>query len=71
LASITREGMDPCLTVEGATTKEAIETYIERVLVPTLRDGQVMVMNNLSSHKGERVKQLIEAKGCELIYPLG
>jgi hypothetical protein len=63
--------MGPCLTVEGATTKEAIETYIERVLVPTLRDGQVMVMNNLSSHKGERVKQLIEAKGCELIYPLG
>jgi transposase len=63
--------MGPCLTVEGATTKEAFETYIERVLVPTLRDGQGMVMNNLSSHKGERVKQLIEAKGCELIYPLG
>jgi transposase len=50
--------MDPCLTVEGATTKEVFETYIEQVLAPTLQDGQV-VIDNLSSHKGERVKELI------------
>jgi transposase len=69
LASITREGgMGPCLTVEGATTKEVFESYIEQVLAPTLRDGQVVVMDNLSSHKGERVKELIEERGCELIY---
>lgn len=60
--------MGPCLTVEGATTKEVFESYIERVLAPTLRDGQVVVMDKLSSHKGERVKQLIEERGCELIY---
>jgi transposase len=58
----------PCLTVEGATTKEVFESYIEQVLAPTLRDGQVVVMDNLSSHKGERVKELIEERGCELIY---
>jgi transposase len=70
LASITREGgMGPCLTVEGATTKEVFESYIEQVLAPTLRDGQVVVMDNLElSHKGERVKELIEERGCELIY---
>jgi transposase len=69
LASITREGgMGSCLTVEGATTKEVFESYIEQVLAPTLRDGQVVVMDNLSSHKGERVKELIEERGCELIY---
>ena len=69
LASITKEeGMGPCLTVEGATTKEVFETYnIEQGLAPTLRDGQVVVMDNLSSHKGERVKELlIEGRGCEL-----
>jgi transposase len=69
LASITKEeGMGPCLTVEGATTKEVFETYIEQVLAPTLGDGQVVVMDTLSSHKGERVKKLIEERGCELIY---
>jgi transposase len=56
------------LTVEGATTKEVFESYIEEVLAPTLREGQVVVMDNLSSHKGERVKELIEGRGCQLIY---
>jgi DDE superfamily endonuclease len=37
LASITREGMGPCLTVEGATTREVFEAYLEHVLVPSLR----------------------------------
>src|SRR3712207_9282388 len=37
-------------------------------LCPTLEEGQVVVMDNLSSHKGERVRELIEGKGCELIY---
>jgi transposase len=69
LASITKEGrMGPCLTVEGGTTKEVFEAYIEQVLAPTLRAGQVVVMDNLSSHKGERIKELIEGRGCELIY---
>jgi transposase len=36
--------------------------------LPTLKRGQVIVMDNLSAHKGERVRELIEAKGCELIY---
>ena len=54
LASITREGgMGPCLTLEGATTKEVFESYIEQVLVPTLRAGQVVVIDNLSSHTRE------------------
>ena len=69
LVSITKEGgMGPCLTVEGATTKEVFESYIEEVLAPMFHDGQV-VMDNLSSHKGGRVKELIEGRGCELIYP--
>jgi transposase len=68
LASITRRGLGPCLAVEGATTREVFETYLERVLAPTLGTGQVMVMDNLSAHKGGRVKEIIEGRGCELLY---
>jgi transposase len=68
LASMSMEGMGPSLAVEGATTAAVFETYVERVLAPTLRRGQVVVMDNLSAHKGERVRELIEGRGCELLY---
>jgi transposase len=55
------------LAVEGATNSDVFETYVERVLAPTLRKGQV-VMDNLSAHKGERVREPIEKRGCELMY---
>ena len=68
LASMSVRGMGPCLAVEGPTTKAVFETYLERVLAPSLRPGQVVVMDNLSSHKGPRVRELLEARGCELLY---
>ena len=60
------EGMGPSLTVEGATTSVVFEAYVEQVLAPTLPRGQVVVMDNLSAHKGERIRELIEGRGCEL-----
>jgi len=68
LASMSLEGMGPCLAVEGSTTREVFEAYLEHVLAPSLKPGQVVVMDNLTAHKGERVKELIEGRGCELIY---
>jgi transposase len=68
LASMSVEGMGPSLAVEGATTSVVFETYVERVLAPTLRKGQVVIMDNLSAHKAERIRELIEERGCELIY---
>ena len=68
LASMSVEGMGPSLAVEDATNREDFETYLEWVLAPTLRRDQVVVMDNLSTHKGGRVKELIEQRGCELIY---
>ena len=68
LSSMTLEGMGPSLTVEGATTSVVFEAYVEQVLAPTLRTGQVVVLDNLSAHKGEGVRELIEGRGCELIY---
>jgi transposase len=68
VASMSAEGMGPSLAVEGATTREVFEAYLEHLLVPALRPGQVVVMDNLSSHKGSHVRQLIEARGCKLLY---
>jgi transposase len=68
LASMTHEGIGPCLVVEGATTREVFETYIEQMPRPALRPGQIVVTDNLSSHKSERVRELIDERGCELLY---
>lgn len=68
VSSMSLEGMGPSLAVEGSTTKVVFEAYVERVLAPTLKPGQIVVMDNLSSHKGSRIRELIEGRGCELLY---
>jgi transposase len=68
LASMSVEGMGPTLAVEGTTNREVFEAYVECVLAPTLRPGQVVVMDNLSAHKGHKVRELIEKRRCELLY---
>jgi transposase len=68
LSSMSAEGMGPCLAVEGSTNATVFETYVEKILTPTLEPGQIVVMDNLSAHKGQRVKELIERRGCELLY---
>jgi len=68
LASMTSDGMGPCVAVVGSTTRAVFEAYVEQVLSPTLRPGRVVVMDNLTAHKGDRVRELIEARGCELLF---
>jgi transposase len=68
LSSMSIEGMGPSLAVEGATTRGVFEAYLEEVLAPTLLPGQVVVMDNLSAHKGGRVREIVEERGCELLY---
>jgi transposase len=68
LASMSAEGMGPSLAIEGSTTREVFEVYLEYFLAPALRPGQVVVMDNLSAHKGGRVRELVEARGCEILY---
>jgi transposase len=68
LSSMSTEGMGASLAVESSTTREVFEAYVEHVLAPSLRPGQVVVMDNLSSHKGGRVSELIEERGSELLY---
>jgi transposase len=68
LASMTLGGMGETMAVEGSTNREVFEAYVERVLAPTLEAGQLVIMDNLSAHKPARVRELIEGRGCELIY---
>jgi transposase len=69
LTSLDARGMGPSMAVEGATTSRVFETYLERLLAPALRrPGQVVVMDNLGAHRPKRVRELIEERGCELVY---
>jgi transposase len=68
IASMSLEGMGPCLAVEGATTATVFEAYVEKVLAPSLRRGQIVVLDNLSAHKSERARKLIEGRGCQLLF---
>ena len=68
LSSMSLVGMGPSMVVEGSTNEAVFETYLEHFVAPTIKGGQVVIMDNLSAHKGEKVRQLIEEKGCQLLY---
>ncbi len=57
-----------CLVLDGAMDGPAFETYVERCLAPTLRPGDVVVVDNLSSHKSAEAARLIAAAGAELRF---
>lgn len=62
------EGFIAPLVLDGPINRDAFEAYVEQVLTPELRPGDIVIMDNLSSHKGPRVRELIEAAGAELHY---
>ena len=70
LCSLHAEGIGPSMAVEGATTKEVFEAYVEHFLAPALKPGEVVVLDNLGAHRPKRIRELIEARGCELVYLL-
>ncbi len=67
LASITLEGMGPSLALEGSRTKELFEAYLQQVLLPEVYEGQVLIMDKLPAHKPNRMRELIEQRGLELL----
>jgi transposase len=68
IASMSTQGMGEALMLDGAADGAAFEVYIEQVLAPSLRPGQIVILDNLSIHLGSRVKQAIEAQGCRLLF---
>jgi transposase len=68
LTSLHTRGMGPTMAVEGATTAGVFETYVKRLLAPSLKPGQVVVMGKLGAHRPKKIEELIEERGCELVY---
>lgn len=68
IGALTLRGFIAPFVIDGPINRLAFETYVEKVLVPELRKGDVVVMDNLTGHKGPRVRQLIEAAGASLFY---
>ena len=62
------EGIGAAMSVEGATDGAAFEAYVEHFLVPTLREGRIVVMDNLQVHKMKRVRELIEGAGAQILF---
>jgi transposase len=60
--------MGAAMSVEGATDGVAFETYVEHFLLPTLKEGQVVVMDNLQVHKSKKVGKLIESVGASVLF---
>jgi transposase len=68
IAALGIKGMRCSTVVDGAINAEVFEAFVGRVLVPELREGDVVVLDNLSSHKGVRIQTLIEAAGATLMF---
>ena len=68
VAGLTTRGMIAPLVLDGPINRDAFETYVAQVLVPELRRGDVVIMDNLSSHKGPKVREMIEAAGASLLF---
>ncbi len=68
ISSIRRDGSTAAMTVDGATTGEVFRAYVEHILTPTLRPGDVVVLDNLSPHKDKEALALIEQAGAEVRF---
>jgi transposase len=68
IAALTVRGILTAVTVDAATDAQVFGHFVTDVLAPTLRPGQIVVMDNLSSHKTAGVREAIEAAGCRVLY---
>jgi transposase len=68
IAGLRRDGIVAPFVLDGPINRDAFEAYVAQVLVPELREGDTVIMDNLSSHKGPRVRELVEAVGASLLY---
>jgi transposase len=65
ISSVRLDGSSACMTIDGATNTEVFEAYVREILVPTLRSGDIVVMDNLGAHKNEATLAFIKAVGAE------
>lgn len=68
VAALSPDGLQTPWMIEGAMDSATFEWYIKEQLAPTLRPGQVIVLDNLSAHKAASIREAIEARGCALLF---
>jgi transposase len=68
VAGLRVNGIAAPMVLDGPINRDAFQAYVDQVLVPELKSGDVVVMDNLSSHKGPDVRRSIEAAGARLLY---
>jgi transposase len=68
LATLTTAGIGESLVVQGAVDQQVFELFVEQVLVPTLRPGQMVIWDNLKVHESAKARKLIEAAGCRVVF---
>lgn len=68
LAALRHGGVDAPWLIDGPINGEIFRTYVEKVLVPVLRPGDVVIMDNLGSHKSKAVRRAIRAAGAKLFF---
>ena len=68
VAGLRLTGMMATMVLDGPINREAFQAYVEQVLVGELRPGDIVIMDNLSSHKGSVIRQAIEAAGASLRF---
>ncbi len=68
IAALGVAGVRCSTVVDGAINRDVFDAFVERVLVPELRDGDVVILDNLSSHKSEHARRLIESRGARLVF---
>jgi transposase len=68
ISSIRLDGSTACMALEGTTDTESFRVYVGQVLVPTLRPGDIVVMDNLSPHKSDPTLALITQRGAQVLF---
>jgi transposase len=68
LAALSIQGMGEAFILEGSADTTIFELYIEHILAPSLQAGSIVILDNLNTHTGERVRRAIEARGCQLLF---
>jgi transposase len=68
ISSVRLDGTTACMTIEGATNTEVFQAYVRHILVPTLRPGDIVVMDNLGAHKNDHTLALIEQAHAQVRF---
>lgn len=68
IGAMSLSGFNGAMTIEGGTSGNVFRVYLEKILLPTLKPGSVVVMDNLPAHKVSGIQELIESVGARIVY---